>query len=344
MNQLLEKPSFRFTAPFHVEIIESKGLKQVFLEGLISTTHLDLVNDLVTKNCLESMKNQIIEKNLKLDLEHEAFRGKDEEEREINKARIPVGKMIDAEVKAIEKNQFGLFVKSELNPFHDKFEKILGNVQNGFLDAYSIAFIPLKSIDKQVDGKDIRLLDEVTLLNVALTGNPINTHALNHEVFTKSIQSLEDYENEKKANPQIEKQLVVKARSIEERRTAGRNESLRESEDEDEEEKKDHIHESDNNLNKKEVKKMSEETTEKSEIEKAEKPKKEEEDEEMDKKKCSKKAEDSELKSEIESLRKEVSELKAIMNKPILKSKVDHVDKSQNFVEEKSLNPLDVIA
>ena len=334
MEQMIKIPSFTFTAPFNVEVVEIKGQQRVFLEGIISSTHIDLVGDLVTKNCLESMKTQIIEKNLKLDLEHESFRGDSEEETELNKTKIPVGRMFDADVKAIEKNHFGLFVKSELNPFNERFDNLKGNVEGGFLDAYSIAFIPSKTITKFIEGKEIRLLDDVTLLNVALTGNPINTHALNKEIFMKSIKSLDDYKKERKSNPEISKQLEVKS----------------------------HTHESDTKLNLKEVKKMSKEdnketseneqvTTEteskpesEPEVEsKKKKDPKKEDDEEEDKKKVSKKDEIEE-KSEIQKLKEEISEIKSILNKPLLKSKIGQQDKSKNFEEEKSLNPLDIIA
>ena len=210
MEQLLSQPSFTFTAPFNVEVIEVKGQEHVFLEGIISSTHIDLVRDIVTKNCLDSMKKQILEKCLKLDIEHEAFRGDSVEEKEINKTKVPAGKMFDADVKAIEKNHFGLFVKSELNPFNENYVNIKGNVQNGFLDAYSIAFIPTKVARQVVEGKEIRLLDDVALLNVALTGNPINTQATNNSIFLKSINSLEEYKNEKEINPEIMEKLEVK--------------------------------------------------------------------------------------------------------------------------------------
>ena len=211
MEHLSDQPCFTFTAPFHVETVEIKGQQRLFLEGIISSTHLDLVNDIVTKNCLESMQKQIISKNLKLDIQHEAFRGDSQEEKEINKTTIPAGKMFDATVQAIEKNQFALIVKSELNPFRENYEEIKGSVQEGFLDAYSIAFLPTKEITKEVNGKIVRLLDDVILLNVALTGNPVNTHAANQEVFMKAILSLEDYKKEKKDNPDIEGKLEVKA-------------------------------------------------------------------------------------------------------------------------------------
>ena len=84
----MENTSFKFTMPLVVNVIEEKGEQKVFLEGYLSTNDCDLVNDIVTKNCMESMKNQILDRNIKLDIEHEAFRGGSLEEKEINKTSV----------------------------------------------------------------------------------------------------------------------------------------------------------------------------------------------------------------------------------------------------------------
>lgn len=203
---------FRFTTPFNVRIEKKGETEEIHLDGFISTTDQDLVDDVVTKNCLESMKEQILNKNLKLDIEHEAFRGESVEEKEINKAKIPAGRMYDATVESIGASRFGLRVKSVLNSFRSDFENIKGNVMNNFLDAYSIAFIPTKIDHKEVNGKSVRLLDDVVLLNVAMTGNPINTTAQNREIFMKALDSIEDYKAQKEKDPKLENQLVVKSK------------------------------------------------------------------------------------------------------------------------------------
>ncbi len=209
----MENTSFKFTMPLVVNVIEEKGEQKVFLEGYLSTNDCDLVNDIVTKNCMESMKNQILDRNIKLDIEHEAFRGGSLEEKEINKTKIPAGRFIDATVESLGKNRWGLKVKAVLNRFSPRYSEIKGNVMDRMLDAYSIAFIATKKRDETIDGKCVRFLEDVSLLNAALTGNPINTQALNREVFMKSLNSIEEYQEEKKSNPNTEKMLEVKSHS-----------------------------------------------------------------------------------------------------------------------------------
>lgn len=332
----MERPSFRFTAPFNVETIEVKGQEHVFLEGIISSTHIDLVSDMVTKNCLESMKRQILEKNLKLDIEHEAFRGDSVEEKELNKTKVPAGKMFDADVKATERGQFALFVKSELNPFNERYANIKGNVQEGFLDAYSIAFIPTKVSVKNIEGKEVRMLDDMALLNVALTGNPINTAAKNQEVFMKSIESLEDYKKEKKSNPAIQGQLEVKSHSSSEEEKSIKLQEVNKKMTE--EENKETIEEA----------VETEESAPEAEAEVAEETKDEEEvvEEEAEAEPEAESESNEEVKAlteKMKSMEAEMAELKAKLRLPVRKSKVEAVDKAEQF-EVKSRNPLDLIA
>ena len=327
----MENPNFIFSSG-PVELKEEG--EDFFVEGYISTSDLDLVNDIVTKECIINMAEQMKARTIKLDVEHESFRGNNEVEMEINKTIIPAAKIDDFSV-----DKKGLRVRAMLNKHVKRFNEVKNSVKDGFLDAFSIAFIPTESRMEKRGDQEVRLLDKVSLLNVAFTGNPVNTHTTMTNVFAKSLEFLKDQEN--------------------------------------------HIHESDNIIKLKEVKKMSEEdnketekesseTEEKEESESEEKAKKkpeEEEEEEKKKKKVSKKDEEeskepekepekseekeeskepekteTETKSEIQKLKKEMMEVKAALKRPLLKSKVEQTNKGLQNAEEKSLNPLDVIA
>ncbi len=235
----MENSQFIFTTPFNVNIVEVKGKEKVFMEGLISTTDIDLVNDIVTKKCLESMQRQILGRSIKLDIEHESFRGDSVEEKELNKTLVPAGKINDATVRETENGGWGLMVKSELNNFRQDYENVKGNVIERFLDSYSIAFIPTEIAMKTINGEEIRLLDDVRLLNVALTGNPVNTAAQNRDIFMKSMDAVEEYKKEKKSNPELESKLEVKAKPKQSPAVRqARLEALREDEEEENGDKK----------------------------------------------------------------------------------------------------------
>jgi hypothetical protein len=101
----------------------------------------------------------------------------------------------------------GLLVKWKMNPTWKKFDEkgnvvmtfkdLWENVTKGFYDAFSIAYVVKKSRNKIVDGTKTQLLENVGLLNVALTGNPINPGASMTAVMSKSLAWLKDGEKTK---------------------------------------------------------------------------------------------------------------------------------------------------
>ena len=209
---MAQEASFTFTTPLSVNVVEIKGKEHLFVEGDISTNDIDLVDDIMTKNCQESMQKQIMSGSMKLDLEHEAFKGDTHEEKEINKTKIPAGKLIDAMVKDLGKSRYSTRVKGEINPHNNNYEMTKGNLIDGYLDAFSVAFLPTDVTYEKKDGKSIRMLNDVKLLNVALTGNPCNTKAQMIDVVQKSMDAVEEYKRLKAIDPSIESKLEVKTR------------------------------------------------------------------------------------------------------------------------------------
>lgn len=304
----MESPQFIFTSD-PIEL-KSEG-ENFFVEGYISTSDLDLVNDIVTKSCLMDMAEQMKNRVIKFDVEHESFRGKSNLERETNKTIIPVAKVEDFLM-----DKKGLKVRAMLNPHSTRFNEVKGSIEGGFLDAFSIAYVPVKSIDQNKDGQKIRLLDKINLLNIAFTGNPVNTEARMINVFAKSLKFMEE-------NHTHESDLI----------------KLQEVKMTEDEKKVDETEESEP---------TSEPEASEPETESKNKKKVEDEDEEEDedgkKKKKVKDEELAEVKSRLEKTEKELAEVKALLKKPILKSRVEQQDKSDNFVDKKSQNPLDLIA
>ena len=113
---------FVFTNQLKFFEIEEKGIKRFFVKGAFSSDDLDLVNDVCTEKCLDSMVTQIKSGRIKLDFEHEAFRGKDDFESQLNKTKVPLGKAIST-----VKDEKGVKVKWKCNPTWKKFDE-KGNV------------------------------------------------------------------------------------------------------------------------------------------------------------------------------------------------------------------------
>jgi len=166
------------------EAVETKSGKKYFVTGYISTKDRDLLDDIVTQKGLESMERQIKERSITLDYDHEAWRD--------NNTILPAGKIVDAHT-----DEVGLWVKAELNPASPKFKNLWMSIKGGFVTAFSIAFKPVKFVYKTMGNTTVRLLDDLSLLNVALTGAPVNTGARIEDVgmksvFVKALNEMED--------------------------------------------------------------------------------------------------------------------------------------------------------
>ena len=263
------------------EFDEENNIQRYFIEGHVTTSDLDLVNDVVTKECMDDLSAQFKTRSVKLDFDHETLRGNNEFEKKIGLTKIPLGKAV-SEIKDEKGNR----VQFELNPtwkkFDEKgnvvmtFEDIWKNIQNKFYDAYSIAYIPQKTTNKSLsDGNMARLLDKVNLVNVALTGNPINPNATIRNVMAKSLEWMQENEKTKsevkmaddekekqdKLKEEEDKKAKKKAEEEEGQRRRGKEEEdekkcNKKADDEEEEKKKKADEEEDEKEEKKEKKSL----------------------------------------------------------------------------------------
>ena len=383
----MENPNFIFSSgPIQ---LKEEG-ENFFVEGHISTSDLDLVNDIVTKDCIMDMAEQMRERTIKLDIEHESFRGNTDLEMEINKTIIPAAKIDDF---LIDKK--GLKVRAMLNKHVSRFNEVKNSIRDGFLDAFSIAFVPVESKNEIREGSEVRMLDKINLLNVAFTGNPVNTHSTMTNVFAKSLEFLEDQKAKPPKRPKPKDPHKESEEDEDEDEKAkgpgghkpdktgphgrgagpggGRADGSGVDEDEEKKKKKkeekDHNHSRDDIIKLQEVKNMTEDEDKKPEGEEDKKPedakpeegKVEGKDEDPGKEEGDKPAEEpaadepadkpadepaegSDVEGkDLEKLKADMVEVKAALKRPMLKSRVEQVNKT-GIKEEKSLNPLDVIA
>lgn len=155
--------------------VETKSGESFYIEGYISTGEKDLYNDVITRAAMEDMVAQLKSKKVKLDVEHESWRGG-------SPNIVPIGMIEDARLDAK-----GVWVKAKLNSHSGRFTEVWSSIKDGFLDAFSIAYKATKAVKKNINGVVVRVLDGLELLNVALTGNPVNPECRMTSVFTKSL-------------------------------------------------------------------------------------------------------------------------------------------------------------
>ncbi len=156
------------------------------ITGYISVPEIDLYNDLITPQALKSMLTQILAKTITLDYEHEAWRD--------DNTILPVGKIVEAKV-----DDRGLWVKAELNTHSPKYKALWGSIKDGFITAFSIAFKPLKVITKTIGDVSVKLIEDLKLLNVALTGSPVNQGAVltGHSMKSVMLKAIDETNEEK---------------------------------------------------------------------------------------------------------------------------------------------------
>ena len=173
-----------------------KGNKQYYDTGYIEVPEVDIENDLVTRTAMKSMLKQLSVKNIVLDYEHESFRD--------DNSILPVGKIVEAKI-----DDRGLWVKAVLNSNSPKYKALWGSIKDGFLNAFSIAFKPLKTIEKSINGIKVRLIEDLELLNVALTGTPVSNGAVMTGFSMKSVM-LKAIEDTKEEKVLVTKSLITK--------------------------------------------------------------------------------------------------------------------------------------
>ena len=177
-------------------VVDLKGEKESYITGYIAVPEIDLENDLMTPNALKSMLRQITESTITLDFEHEAFRD--------NNSILPVAKIVEAKV-----DNRGLWVKAKLNKHSPKYKALWGSIKEGFVNAFSVAFKPLKTVTKKMGDITVRLIEELKLLNVAITGTPMSpgSQMTGHSMKSVMLKAINDTREEKVL---VSKSLVTK--------------------------------------------------------------------------------------------------------------------------------------
>lgn len=180
--------------------VEVKGERESFVTGYIAVPEIDLENDLMTDTALKSMLRQITESAITLDFEHEAFRD--------DPSILPVGMIVEAKV-----DNRGLWVKAKLNKHSPKYKALWGSIKEGFVNAFSVAFKPIKTVTKKIGDVSVRLIEELKLLNVAMTGTPMSpgSRMTGHSMKSVMLKAIEDTKEEKVL---INKSLLTKIMEV----------------------------------------------------------------------------------------------------------------------------------
>jgi len=165
------------------ELLEFKSEDgKYYFKGYLSTGDIDLVNDLVTPECMKDMMTQISSglngymRGLKGSQDHDVYWTGDTH-------RVPVSKITSATM-----DNKGVLIEGMFNTDHPEFKTIWNQVQNGFYDGLSIEYRPEQFTFKDVNGKKIRVLNKIQLKGYGHTPRPANPYAKLTDFFVKSLE------------------------------------------------------------------------------------------------------------------------------------------------------------
>lgn len=318
----MQEQTFEYLAEFEPIEVITKGEKHYFIEGYVSTIDEDLSLETVTKSAQMDILDQVRDRTITMDAEHEIFYDDAGNPKYKPSSPIPLGKIVNAEIR-----QKGVWVKAELNPHTDRFDNVWKSILKGFVHSFSVAFIPIQAVKQKVNGIMKSFVERLNLVNITLTGNPMNPNATFTPVMKTAALGLDSFMEEIK----MSEKAIVKADSEEEM-----EKKPKKSEEEDKEELKkkadDETKEEEESEEEKEKKKKLKKKKEDEEAEEKEKEAKEEEEE-----KVKTKALINDLQANLKALQDKVEALEA---KPVMKGRVETQPKldETNSTEFKAFN------
>jgi myosin heavy subunit len=157
-----------------IELKAEDGSKDYFIEGYVSTIDPDFYFDIVDRKGQEATFRELNGADITMDLDHEEWR--DPETGEVydgKKNKLPIAKVVDKKL-----DEKGTWVKAKLNKYHPNFKKsLLPSIKEGFLHSFSIAYNVLESFDVMINDIKHRVIQNLKLGNIAITGAPVNQNA-----------------------------------------------------------------------------------------------------------------------------------------------------------------------
>ena len=178
---------------FQIKAIELKSEQGIdYVEGFISTTDPDLYDDVVNENAQKSILKQLQDRVIKLDFDHNKFIDPETKERYYEEKNfIPPGKIVSAELRKTDNGSQGVWAKIELNKDFEWYTNLKNSIKKGFLDAFSIGYV----VTKTIPNKLFRVIDDLIIRNVAITGDPVNRNSRINQIALKSLSSKMSEEN-----------------------------------------------------------------------------------------------------------------------------------------------------
>jgi hypothetical protein len=175
-----------------------------YIEGYVATKKTDSGNDRFTADALRQMADELKSDIDSFDVYFPSFTQEDLAQAGKNVANngnidhnnspggvfgdpriVPAFKMVDAEFDG-----YGVRVRGVLNTdgmLPEQSDAVKNAVQQGFLNALSVEWVPEKVDYVEEDGEEIRVIENASVRGAALTGRPMNESARLTDTSLKSV-------------------------------------------------------------------------------------------------------------------------------------------------------------
>lgn len=203
--------------------VTADGSERDFIEGFLATTHTDKVNDRFTEEALKQMAEDINKDNTKEveavfnDVDTDALREAQTGNLDHNNnpaapfgdtRTVPAFKVQKAEVQSMDDGETGLWIKAMLNTggmLADTVSAVKNSIKDGFLDSFSIEFVPEKVRQVREGGRVVRIIEAAKAKGAALTGRPANDDASMTGADLKSMATEYKVEDELKQSYTVQR-------------------------------------------------------------------------------------------------------------------------------------------
>jgi myosin heavy subunit len=188
------------------KLIEVKSVtgKNYFVEGYVSTVDSDFVNDIVDEEGQKATYREITNSDITMDEDHSEWRDpKTGKLYDGKKNKYPIAKVVSSKL-----DSKGTWVKAKLNKYHpDFYERILPMVKDKMLHSFSIAYKVKDYFYKVMNGVKYRIIKDLAIANIAITGNPVNKNAT-FNMALKSFPKMVEEEVKTETETQVEETKV----------------------------------------------------------------------------------------------------------------------------------------
>lgn len=185
--------------------VDADGQEKEYVQGFLATTHRDKGNDVFTEEALKMMAKDITQENDTVDavfndVDQEALKEAQVGNLDHNNNPgapfgdtriVPAFKVVDAQVRSTPDGEKGLWIKGALNTgmLPETLSAVKNSIKNGFLNAFSIEFIPQKVRQVEKGNAVVRIIEKAAAKGAALTGRPMNPEASMTGSTLKSMAS-----------------------------------------------------------------------------------------------------------------------------------------------------------